>query len=93
MTAQDHEVMVYGLTTCRWCSRTKLWFEDAHVPFRRVDVDSLTGAEVDAVIEEVERVSGGRRFPVTVIDGEVIVGFKPEEFESRINGPGAKSGE
>jgi len=89
----EHEVMIYALTTCRWCSRTKLWFEDAHVQFSHVDVDSLSGAEAEAMAEEVERVSGGRRFPVTVIDGEVIVGFKPEEFESRINGPGAKGGE
>jgi glutaredoxin-like protein NrdH len=81
-----HEVMIYALKTCRWCSRTKLWFEDAHVPFNHVDVDSLSGAEAEAMAEEVERVSGGRRFPVTVIDGEVIVGFKPEEFELRIKG-------
>ncbi len=35
--------------------------------------------------DEVDRVSGGRRFPVIVIDGDVIVGFKPEEFEQRMN--------
>ena len=85
----EHDVMIYGLSTCRWCSRTKLWFEDAHVPFEHVDVDTLKGEEVEAMAREVERVSGGRRFPVTVIDGEVIVGFKPEEFERRIQGSDA----
>jgi glutaredoxin-like protein NrdH len=90
MTMPEHDVMVYALKTCRWCSRTKLWFEDAHVPYRHVNVDSLEGEEAAAMTEEAFRVSGGRQFPVTVIDGEVIVGFRPEEFEKRIKGPGAK---
>lgn len=89
----QHEVMIYALTTCRWCSKTKLWFEDAGIPFKHVDVDSLHGDEAKAMADEVEEVSGGRSFPVIVIDGDVIVGFKPEEFEQRINRDSVASGD
>lgn len=89
----QHEVMIYALKTCRWCSKTKSWFEDQHIPFKHVDVDSLDGEEAGAMADEVYRVSGGRRFPVTVIDGEVIVGFQPEKFEQCIKGDHAESEE
>jgi glutaredoxin len=79
MSSQS-DVMIYALTTCRWCSKTKLWFEEQNIPFRHIDVDALQGEAAAEVAEEVERVSGGRRFPVTVIDGVVVVGFQPEKF-------------
>jgi glutaredoxin-like protein NrdH len=82
----EHDVMIYALKGCRWCAKTKNWFEDEGIPFNHVDVDALKGDEFEAMIEEVERVSGGRNMPVTVIDGHVIVGWRPEEFEQAIKG-------
>lgn len=81
-----HEVLIYGLTTCLWCVRTRAWFEAEGVPFHMVNVDALEGDERTAVMAEVQRLSGALRFPVTVIDGVVIVGFGPEDFAARIAG-------
>lgn len=78
--SQQPDVMIYALKSCRWCAKTKFWFEDQKIPYKHVDVDALEGEEADAMAEEVERVSGGRRFPVTVINGEVVIGFQPEKF-------------
>lgn len=86
MTDVEHEVLIYGLTTCLWCARTRAWFEAEGVPFRMVNVDALEGDERTAAMAEVERLSGGLRFPVTVIDGDVIIGFGPEELAARIAG-------
>jgi len=74
------EVMVYALSTCPWCRKTKQWFTDSRIAFESVDVDTLPAAEQDAVADKVEELSGGRRFPVTVINGEVVVGFSPDKF-------------
>lgn len=81
------EVKVYALTTCRWCKKTVRWFtEERDIPTEVVEVDTLKGDEADAAEEEVFKVSGGRRFPVTVINDQVVVGFKPEEFEQHLKG-------
>ncbi len=82
----EHDVMIYALKSCRWCAKTKRWFEEKDVPFDHVNVDALEGEEAEAMFEEVERVSGGRNMPVTVIDGQVIVGWQPEKFAQAIEG-------
>ncbi len=82
----ENEVMIYALKTCRWCAKTKNWFDDEKIPYEHVNVDSLDREESEAMAQEVERVSGGRRFPVTVINGEVIIGFQPEKFAEAIKG-------
>lgn len=79
----DHDIMVYALKSCRWCHKTKMWFSDENIPFEHVDVDALEGDEYTDMKAKVQEISGGRAFPVTVIDGEVIVGFKPELFAEK----------
>lgn len=82
------DVTVYALSTCPWCRKTKQWFTDGKIAFEAIDVDALPAAEQDAVAEKVFVLSGGRRFPVTVINGEVIVGFSPDKFLEHLKGWG-----
>lgn len=82
------DVVVYALTTCPWCRKTKQWLTDGKIDFEAIDVDTLPASEQDAVADKVEKVSGGRRFPVTVINGEVVVGFSPDKFLEHLKGWG-----
>ena len=82
------EVFIYALSTCPWCRRTKQWFTDSGIAFDSVDVDSLPVAEQDEAAEKAYKLSGGRRFPVVVINGEVIVGFNPQKFLEHLQGAG-----
>lgn len=70
------EVFVYALSTCPWCRKTKQWFDDSRIEYEAVDVDKLSGDEQDAAADKAYELSGGRRFPVVVINGEVVVGYK-----------------
>ena len=74
------EVYVYALSTCPWCRKTKKWFEESKITYEFVDVDQLPDDEQDAVADKAYELSGGRRFPVVVINGEVIVGYNPDKF-------------
>ena len=74
------EVFVYALSTCPWCRKAKQWFTDTQVPFEFVDVDRLQGEEQDAAAEKAYQLSGGRRYPVVVINGEVVVGFNVDRY-------------
>jgi glutaredoxin len=82
------EVTVYALSTCPWCRKTKQWFDDSKIPYEAVDVDKLPDDEQDAVADKAYELSGGRRFPVVVINGEVIVGFSPDKFLEHLKGWG-----
>jgi len=82
------EIFVYALSTCPWCRKTKQWFTDSKVEFEYVDVDTLPDEESDEAAEKAYSLSGGRRFPVTIINGEVIVGFSPDKFLEHLKGAG-----
>jgi glutaredoxin len=74
------QVLLYALSTCPWCRKAKQWFTDTGVPFESIDVDLLKGEEQDAAAEKAYKLSGGRRFPVAVINGEVVVGFNTDRY-------------
>ncbi len=82
------EVLVYALSTCPWCRKTKQWFADSKIAFEAVDVDTLPDAEQDAAADKAFALSGGRRFPVIVINGDVIVGYSPDKFLEHLKGWG-----
>ena len=82
------EVFVYTLSTCPWCRKTKQWFADSKIEIHYVDVDTLPDEEQDEVAEKAYKLSGGRRFPVVVINGEVIVGHSPDKFLEHLKGGG-----
>ncbi len=77
-------IKVYALSTCPWCKKVKKFFEDEGVSFEAVDVDQVQGEEQKEALAEVEKLSGKRSFPVTVINEQVVVGFKPEELKEAL---------
>jgi glutaredoxin len=74
------EVFLYALSTCPWCRKAKQFFTDNQIPFDFVDVDQLQGAAQDAAAEKARELSGGRRYPVVVINGEVVAGYNPDRY-------------
>jgi glutaredoxin len=82
------EVFVYTLSTCPWCRKTRRWFADSGIAFEALDIDTLPDEEQDEAAEKAYKLSGGRRFPVVVINGAVIVGHNPAKFLEHLKGWG-----
>lgn len=79
-------IKVYALSTCPWCKKVKKLLDDHNVEYDAIDVDLAQGEDQAQALEEVEKLTGKRSFPVTVIDGQVISGFKQEEIEGALQG-------
>ncbi len=78
-------VILYALSTCGWCARTKELLTDLGVRFSYVYVDLLTGEERDRVVREVERWNPRLSFPTVVVgDATVIVGFREDEIREAV---------
>jgi glutaredoxin len=73
-------VKVYALSTCPWCKKVKKFLDDKDVKYDFIDVDLAQGDEQRKALEEVEKLTGSRSFPVTVIDDQVIRGYKEDEM-------------
>jgi len=79
------KVVVYGLSTCVWCKKTKKLLTDLGVDFDFIYVDKLEEEEEDQAVEEIRRFNPSASFPTTVINGEkAIVGFKEKQIREAL---------
>ena len=79
------KVLMYGLSTCVWCKKTKKLLTDLGIEFDYIFVDQLEGEEEDQAVEEVKRFNPSVSFPTTIINGEkAIVGFKEKEIREAL---------
>lgn len=72
---KDNNVIVYSTPTCPYCVYAKEYFTKNSIPFTDVDV-----SRDRSKAEEMIRKSGQMGVPVIDINGNILVGFQPEEF-------------
>jgi glutaredoxin-like protein NrdH len=80
-----HKIKVYTLSTCSHCTRTKRFFKQNDIEIDVTDVDLLTGAERERVMNEVRKLNPDCSFPTICIDDDVIVGFNEEKLRKALN--------
>lgn len=73
--------MLYALSTCQWCHKTKVLLEELGIAFDYDYVDLLEGKEQETVMDEIERWNHTGSFPTLVIDNKhAIIGFREQEI-------------
>ncbi len=78
-------VMLYDLSTCVWCNKTKKLLGDLGIEYSYEDVDLLNGEEREQIIKIVRKWNPLCSFPTLVIDNKTcIVGFKEEEIRKAL---------
>ena len=71
------KIVLYALSTCVWCKKTKNLLTELGVDFYYVYVDLLSGEERARVMDEITRHNPARSFPTLVInDNRRIVGYQ-----------------
>jgi glutaredoxin-like protein NrdH len=75
------KVMLYALSTCGWCAKTKELLRELGIAFDYIFVDLLEGKEQDEAMDQVEKFNSSGSFPTLVIDNKkCIVGFREQEI-------------
>ncbi len=79
------KIMLYALSTCGWCARTKTLLSELGVEFSYVYVDLLPPDEMEKAMTEVEKYNNKGSFPTLVInDSLCIAGFKEQEIREAL---------
>jgi len=79
------KVVLFALSTCGWCKKTKRLLNDLGVEYSYVDVDQLKEDEKTEAVDELKKWNPKCSFPTLVIDDEnCIVGFKEDEIKEAI---------
>ncbi|MBA3046179.1 MAG: glutaredoxin family protein [Candidatus Thermoplasmatota archaeon] len=77
------KVMLFALSTCVWCKRTKQLLNTLGVEYDYIFVDQLQSAEKQETMGELEKWNPRCSFPTLVInDDKCIVGFKEDEIRA-----------
>ena len=76
------KVVVYGLSTCPWCRKTKQYFTDMQIEFEYVNYDLANEEEQSKIMQDMKKLGGGNAFPFVKIGEEVVIGYNPEKFST-----------
>jgi len=77
-------VKLYTLSTCSHCNAVKKWLSDCDVKYEFIDVDSLSGLEQHAMLEEIIKINPVCSFPTIIIGDKIIVGFRENEIREAL---------
>ena len=79
------KIMVYALSTCVWCNRTKKYLSELGVEYYFTNVDLLAPDQREEAEKEIMKWNPSCSFPTIVInDKDCVIGFNPEEIEKSI---------
>ena len=79
------DLVLYALSTCVWCKKTKAFLGDLRVGYDYVNVDELAGQEREQVIAELQRWNPKCSFPSLVINSDTcVVGYDEEKIREAL---------
>ena len=80
------DIMLYAISTCAWCKKTKKFLKSLGVEYRYIDVDMLNPDEKEKINSEVMKWNPQRNYPMMVINNEkCIVGYKEDEIKEALH--------
>lgn len=84
--SEGKDIMLFTLSTCVWCTKTKALLQDLGLAYNYVDVDLLNGEEQDAAYQDMWKYNQSTSFPTVVVnDGrQVILGFDEAEIRGLV---------
>lgn len=75
------KVLLFALSTCGWCGKTKELLKELGIAFDFVYIDLISPEEMDDAIAIIEKYNPAGSFPTLIIDDrKVIVGFREEDI-------------
>ena len=76
------KIMLYALSTCGWCRKTKEFLNKLGLEYDFIYVDYLEGDDKDNTMEKVKKWNPRCTFPTLVInDKECIIGYKEDKIK------------
>jgi glutaredoxin-like protein NrdH len=76
------DIVLYAISTCGWCKKTKSLLNKLGVEYRYIYVDLLDKKEKEKIEEEVKKWNSKCNYPTMVINNKkCIVGFKEDEIQ------------
>jgi len=77
-----HRVLLYAISTCAWCKRTKKFLKDSQIEYEYVDIDLCSREDREKIRADILSRGGRLSYPTVIVDDEVLItGFKEDELK------------
>lgn len=75
------QLMLYALSTCGWCKKTKSLLQELNVAFDYMDVDKLEKEARTSTLDEIRKWNPACTFPSLIVNNNsCIVGFNEKKI-------------
>ena len=80
-----NDILMYSLSTCPWCTKTKQFFEKRNIKFDYVEYDLASDEDKKRIYREIIDSGNNVSFPYVKIGSEVIVGWDPDKYRELLD--------
>jgi len=82
---KEHQVLIYALSTCVWCNRTKKFLKDNGIEYEYIDVDLCDKEDQNKIRSDIVRRSGKAIYPTLIIDDKILItGFQEDRIKEAL---------
>ena len=82
---KTHKVLMYAISTCAWCKKTKKFLVDMSVEYEYIDVDLCTEEDRQKIRNDIRHRGGPLSYPTIIVDDKkIITGFSPDEIKEAL---------
>ena len=79
---QKTDIVVYALSTCGWCRKTKAYLKELGVAYDYIDVDRLEKDDKQAVLKSLKEFGSDGSYPTTIINNkDVVTGYDVDRID------------
>ncbi len=72
-----HRVLLYALSTCAWCKKTKKFLNENDVEYEYIDVDLANDEDHEKIRQDIINRGSEPTYPTIIVDNKkVINGFR-----------------
>lgn len=78
------QVMLYALSTCGWCKKTRQLLGELGVAYDYEYVDQLFGTEKTKAMGKVRKWNPACSFPTLIVKDRCIIGYQEEKIREAL---------
>lgn len=76
-----NSVMLYTLSTCGWCKKTKELLSENNIQYEYIDLDKCSKEDQKTAVNQLKERKLPVAFPIMIVNDEkVIQGFKKDQI-------------
>ncbi len=76
------DVLIFTLSTCMWCKKTKRYLNEMGIKYRYIDVDKIQPSEKSEILDYLRKNYQSRiSYPFVICDDDFVVGYDLNKYE------------